>query len=69
MAIVEAGDDFGIDDHKIINDEIGNEGADVLAVVANDVFPLHIASQTLLGEFDDKGAFVELLIKAGFEGE
>jgi hypothetical protein len=25
MAIVEAGDDFGIDDHKIINDEIGNE--------------------------------------------
>ena len=41
----------------------------MLAVVANDVFPLHIASQTLLGEFDDKGAFVELLIKAGFEGE
>ena len=41
----------------------------MLAVVADDEFPLNITLQALFGEFDDEGAFVKLFIKAGLEGE
>ena|GEM_PF-3564553 len=69
VAVVECSNDFGIDDHQIIHDQIGNEGANVVACVTDDEFPLNIAPQTLLGEFDDKCAFVKLFIETWFEGK
>lgn len=69
VAVVEAGDNLGINDDEVIDDEVRNQGADVLAVVTDDEFPLNIALQALFGEFDDEGAFIELFIKAWLEGE
>ena len=69
VVLVEGGDDLWIDNHHVLNDQVGDQGADVLAVIADHEVPLNIATQPLFGEFDDKGAFVELFIETGLEGE
>ena len=35
VAFIEGGDDFGVHDDRVGDDQIGNEGADVLAVVVD----------------------------------
>lgn len=68
VVLDEASDDLWIDNHQVLNDEVGDQGPDVLAVVADDEFPLNIATQALFSELDHESAFVELFVEAGFEG-
>lgn len=68
VVFVEGSDNLGIDDHGFVDDEIRNEVADELFVVVDGVLLLLLAGQALFVEFDDEGAFVELFVKAGFEG-
>ena len=69
VVLVEGGDDLWIDNHHVLNDQIRDQGADVLTVITDHEFPLHITTQTLLCEFDDEGAFVEFFIEARLESE
>jgi hypothetical protein len=69
VVLVEGGDDLWIDNHHVLNDQIGDQGADVLTVVTDQEFPLNIAMKPLLGEFDDECAFVEFFVKTRLEGE
>ena len=68
MAFVEGGDDLGIDDDEIIDNEVGDQGTDVLAVVTDEEFPLHLTAQPLFGEFNHQGPLVKLFIQTGLEG-
>lgn len=68
MGFVEGGDDLGIDDDGIVDDEVGDQGAYELFAVVDWMLLLLIADEALLGEFDDEGAFVEFFVKAGLEG-
>lgn len=69
VAVVESGDDLGIHDDRLFDDEVGDEGANVVGVVVDREILLLFAGEALLGKFDDEGAFVEFFIEAGLEGE
>ena len=69
MTIVETADHLGIDDDFSFDNEVGNESADELPIVVDRMLLLLFANEPLFGEFDDEGAFVELFIETGLEGE
>ncbi len=68
VVFVESSDDLGIDDDGFVDDEIGDEVADELAVVVDGVLLLLVTNEALFGEFDDEGTFVEFFIEARLEG-
>jgi hypothetical protein len=68
VVLVEGGDDLGIDDDGVVDDEIGDEGADELFIIVNRVLLLLVTNEALFGEFDDEGSLLELFIEAGLEG-
>lgn len=67
VGFVESTDHLGIDDDCVIDNEIGDEGANEVFVVMNGMLLLLIAHKALFCEFDDKGSFVELFIQARSE--
>ncbi len=67
VALVEGGDDFGGYDDLVFDDEVRDEGTDVLVVVVNRELSLGIRSKALFGELDDEGSFVELFVESGLE--
>jgi len=69
VTVIETGDDLGIHNDSVFNNEVGNECADELAVVMDGKLLLRIAAETLFGQFDDEGAFVEFFIEAWLERE
>jgi len=68
MGLVECGDDLGIDDDRVVDDEVGNEGADVMRFVMNRELLLRVATEALLGEFDNESTLVDFLVEPGLEG-
>ena len=69
VTVIETCDDLGIHDNAVFHNEVGNECADELAVVMDGKLLLRIAAETLFGQFDDEGAFVEFFIEARLESE
>ncbi len=67
VAFVEGGDDFGVHDDGVGDDQIGNEGADVLAVVVDLEVLLAFAGETLFLELDDEGSLVKFFVETGLE--
>jgi hypothetical protein len=55
--------DFGVDNHELIDNQIGDEGSDVLPVVEHWKFALLLNPVSTLAQFNDKRPFVELLIQ------
>lgn len=68
MAVVERGDDLGIDDTSGINDEVGNEDTNQFTFVVHVVGFLLFTTDSLLSQLDHEGAFVELFIQAWSKG-
>ena len=68
VAIIESGDNLGIDYHGVIDDEIRDECADELIVVMDEVLFLLVADEALIGEFDDESTLIELFIETRLEG-
>ena len=69
MAVIEVGNDLGIDNDGAVDDEIGDKCAYMVVVVVDGELPLCIAVEALFGKFDDKCSFVEFFIESGLEGE
>ena len=67
MVVVERGDDLGVHDHEVVDDEIGDQRADELAFVVDREWALLIEAVTALGELDEERVFVEFLVQAGTE--
>jgi len=67
VGFVEGIDHLGINNDGIVDNEIGDEDTNKLAVVMNGVLLLLIADKALLGEFDDLSSLVELFIQTGPE--
>jgi len=68
VSVRERGDNLGIDDHEVVDDEVGDESADELAFVVNRKRFLLGDGVAPFGEFDDEGVFVELFVETGLEG-
>ncbi len=68
MGVGEVGDDFGVHDDGLLDDEVGDQRSDVLPFVEDIVGFLLLATNALLTEFDHEGAFIELFVEAWLEG-
>ena len=67
MAIIESRHDFRINDGPVLHDEIWNEVSQEMPVVVDGKVLLDVTMETLLREFNDEGALVELFIETGLE--
>ena len=65
MRFVEGGDDFRINNDKIIYDQIWYEIANKFTVVENRKAPLHINHVTASLKLKDQRAFVKFFIQSG----
>ena len=68
MGVSERGDDLGIDQNALIDEEVRNESADFLSFIVDGVLLLLLAGKAQLGKFDNERAFVDFFIETGLQG-
>ena len=64
VALGKGGDDLWIDNDGFLNDEIGDEFANLPAIIVDIELTLALPIQALLGKLYGQGALVELFIEA-----
>lgn len=68
VRVAEGARDFRVYNHEVVNDEVGDKGADALAFVVNRERFLLFDAVAASGEFDNERVFVEFFVEAGFQG-
>lgn len=68
MGISESGDDFGVYDDGLVDDEVGDERADQLGLVVNLKDFLLVDAMAAFGQLDGQGVLMELFVEAGLQG-
>ena len=63
VGFVESGDNFGIHDHRVVDDQVGNQRSDLLPIIKHWKRFLLINLVASLAQLDDQRAFIELFIE------
>jgi len=68
MGGVESFGDFWVNNHKVIHNQVRNQGVDHLPLIQYIEPPLLFDAVTAFSKFDDEGVFVSLFIQTGSKG-
>ncbi len=67
MRFVESRSDFGIGDHFIVDDEVGNQATNELAAIMHWILALLFNDVASGPQFNDQCILIKLLVQTGFE--